>query len=404
MSMVRSTTLAATFVDDDRHRVSRCLGPTISTLFSVDASMNDKPHDASYFPLPDDAIDLSLEGSGLEDHPLIKNRYFYPLPLQLKQSVIKVLGAGSFKEDELVLEATTSAIVGDCSLEVGFLDGNPIPYQGLTESESLNFDYHTAKDLGIAKGRKAEFESELKYLNEWLKWNETNQRAYRGWLLTNPEFLEEHDALLDRWMPFVAQIGLQKFGVGLLSATEIPTGEPSEDILKLRECDQVFYAFLQRWRLQALAAPYLPVVAAVSLTSESQFPERFLPATGSVYLAVPDIAPIPPAALLRPALQRARHPCAESDHLKEWHSLVLIQTKREKQFQVYIRWFVLQHFWRAFMSRHEEKSKRKLGELKKVFAKYLGIDAATLNSCMVKLRNKLGAQWHRRGRRYLSLE
>ncbi len=402
--MDRSTNLAATFVDDDRHRVSRCPGPTIPTLFSVGVSMNDKPHDASHFPLPDCAIDLSLEGSGLENHPLIKNRYFYPLPLQLKQSVIKVLGAGSFKEDELDLEATTSGIVGDCSLNIGFLDGSPVPYNGLAKVEALDLDFQTARTSGIARGTKAQFELELKQVNEWLEWNEINQRAYRGWLLTNPEFLEEHDALLNKWMPFVAQIGLQRFGVGLLSATEMPAAVPSEDILRLRECDQDFYAFLQRWRLQALVAPYLPVVAAVSLTSVSQFPERFLPATGSVYLAVPDIAPIPPAALLRPALQRARHPTAESVHLKEWYELVVIEKNHEKQFQLYIRLFVLQHFWRALMSRHEEKTKGKLGKLKEVFAQYHDIDAASLNHWMVELRKELGGQWHRRGQKFLSIE
>ncbi|MFM7116320.1 MAG: hypothetical protein ACKO0N_06770 [Planctomycetota bacterium] len=366
--------------------------------------MNHQSDDAPRIPLPEGAIDLSLGGYGLENHPLIKNRYFYPLPLRLKQSVIKVLGAGSFTEDELNLETTTSAVVGDCALEVGFLDGAPIPYQGLAESESLNFDYQTAKALGIARGNKAKFEAELEQLNEWLKWNETNHRAYRGWLMTNPEFLEEHEALLDKWMPFVAQIGFRKFGVGLWSATEESKTELPEGTEKLQECDQDFYAFLQRWRLQALVAPYLPEVAAVSLTYGSQFPKRFLPATGSVYLAVPDIAPIPPADLLRPALQRARHPSAESVHLKEWHKLVLIETKREKQFQLYIRRFVLQHFWRAFMSRHEEKTKGKLGKLREVFAQYLGIEAASLNRWMVELRKELGDHWHRRGQKFLSIE
>ena len=402
--MDRSTTLAATFRDDDRHRVSRCPGPTIPTLFSVDTSMNHEPREAAHFPLPDGAIDLSLGGSGLENHPLIKSRYFYPLPLPLKQSVIKVLGAGSFSEDELELETTTSGIVGDCSLNIGFLDGSPVPYNGLAKVEALDLDFQTARAIGIARGTKARFELELKQLNEWLEWNEINQRAYRGWLLTNPEFLEEHDALLDKWMPFVAQIGFQKFGVGLFSATEMPTAVPSEGILKLRECDQDFYAFLQRWRLQALVAPYLPVVAAVSLTSESQFPERFLPATGSVYLAVPDIAPIPPAALLRPALQRARHPTAESVHLKEWYELVVIEKNHEKQFQLYIRLFVLQHFWRTLMSRHEDKTKGKLGKLKEVFAQFHDIDAASLNHWMVELRKELGGQWHRRGQKFLSIE
>jgi hypothetical protein len=366
--------------------------------------MNDKPHGASRIPLPNGAVDLSLASSGLEDHPLVKRRYFYPLPLQLKRNVIEVLGAGSFTDEELDVETATSVIVGDCSSNVGFLDGIPIPYQGFAKSDPLNFDYQTAKAVGLAQGTKAQFDLELKHLSEWLQWNETSQQAYRGWLLTNPSFLKEHDALLDKWMPFVAQVGFQKFGVGLLPAPEESNALPAEFLLKLHECSQDFHSFLHRWRLQSLAAPYLPVVAAVSLNGGGPFPERFLPATGSVYLTIPDIMPIPPANMLRPALERARYPSTDSPHLAQWHKLVSNHTNHEKQFQRYIRQFALQHFWRAFMSRHEEKSHGNLGKLQNVIADFLGIDATSLNRWMVALRKELGDQWYRRGQQFLSIE
>ena len=56
------------------------------------------------------------------------------------------------------------------------------------------------------------------------------------------------------------------------------------------------------------------------------------------------------------------------------------------------------------MSRHEDKTKGKLGKLKEVFAQFHDIDAASLNHWMVELRKELGGQWHRRGQKFLSIE
>ena len=83
-------------------------------------------------------------------------------------------------------------------------------------------------------------------------------RGYAGWLLTNREFLDEHDAIFSKWSVMVQRWGLNNLGIflpkGYLSQGLDPTEDP-----KWPAYSKEFENFFIRWRLQGMAAPYLPI-------------------------------------------------------------------------------------------------------------------------------------------------
>jgi hypothetical protein len=360
------------------------------------------PHTGQRLQVPPGFIDSTLFGTPFANHPLVAQRYFYSLPDLLFTELRKELGKDSFTAEELSLEDQAISRTDDCSTQVGFINGQPLSYNGLASYTPWKIDYEWAKACGHATGSKAKWEAALKSLDEWFLWNEKNRRAYCGWLLSNPSFLDEHDALLRKWMPLAARLDMKLLGRDLpFERFQHASAELTEETWKT--CDSDFKSFLERWRLQSLAAPYLPNLIEPTLTLGEQVPANFFPRSGTLYLSVPDISPIPPEPILRPMMEKARKEQANAEHLTEWFDLVSIHTNRKKSFESFIRRFEVMHYWRAFSSRHGAKIRLNRERINTAFATYLGIDPSSVNRHLVELKKRIGSDWATRGQEFFNL-
>ena len=93
--------------------------------------------------------------------------------------------------------------------------------------------------------------------NKKIEWVQTVARGYAGWLMTNADFLAEHDALIAAWAPQIQQYGFPHVGFATVPQFQIPPGWGEADD-KGRAFADAVETFLVRWRLQSLAAPGLP--------------------------------------------------------------------------------------------------------------------------------------------------
>ena len=134
----------------------------------------------------------------LAKHPLVAGKYFYTLPARLLNLVVQNLGSEQFDHRLLEVEAQLSTLTGDHAVYVGLRREAPIAYDLLEQSRPLKIPYEMIKGLGWGKSEEEIKEIEriatprLRMLSEPL-------RGYCGWLMTDPQFIGEHDQLLGQY-------------------------------------------------------------------------------------------------------------------------------------------------------------------------------------------------------------
>ena len=336
--------------------------------------------------------DLSVPDDDRQ-HSLVAGRHFYTLPHDVIDAVVAALGADRFDADLLAMERRLSAICGDHTCNVGFWQDVAIAYRKVRPLPLPSFSDEQVRDVGqnpaaVSHALRIYKERDVVPLDRF-------SRGYCGWLMTNRQFLDEHDALLTRHAETVRRWGTRHSATFLPAAyrvTLIPGTDPNHDPLWpkfVHDCDQ----FLLRWRLSGLAGPCLPIPAEPLMAGV--FPaavvQQLMDSGGVFY--IPDTMPIPSRDQLRGMLDDALHSGGKPDHLAEWMEIVRAGNMARNQMDPFVRHFELQHYWRILHQRHASAVHRNVGKLEAAFAKILAVGTQQIHSDLIAVRKRLGSDW-----------
>ena len=192
--------------------------------------------------------------SQYQTHPLIDGRYFFTLPKELLDDVVNAVGENYFDPKLLKLESELSSLNGDHSAYIGFRAGHPIPSNLLGPGlnlESLLHDVTPAMRAELGWALTPQNSRGLQTASDRLESDKEICRAYCGWLVSNPQFINEQKAFLAKWEGTAKRFGLDAPVPDDDDPVRhtIPTYVPFT-----QERDQ----FLEKWQLTGLSGPLLP--------------------------------------------------------------------------------------------------------------------------------------------------
>jgi hypothetical protein len=325
-----------------------------------------------------------------QNHCLIRNRFFYTIPEQLLQAVCEPQTGETLGTDEALLqmEGTLSQLSGDHGSRVGFWNDTPIDCTLMATMPLLR-----RQDLAQFGNLSEEAISDcLRAANEHLLSFAGISCGYAGWLMTNPTFLSEFDALREEFGQQMNEWGTSIVGLPIPSTQPAglfnPTGEQGWN-----EYDTAVLEFCVRWRLQGLAGPRIPIPMRPMMGGH--FPlsvvEQLMRAGG--VFNWPDTFPIFARDELRELLTTALQRPESSEHLSEWHHIISSSNKAKNQIGPFERRFRLQHFWRLLRERHAKAFNRRLNRIERAFAEYFGVDETTIRLDRTVISKALGKTW-----------
>ncbi len=314
--------------------------------------------------------------------PSVKDRYYYTFPPDLFENILAAIGTNRLSREDVERERDLAKIVGDHSLNVGHWNGSTIPYSYLLPRPPLVFDKATRDFLGLSL---AEAAANKRALELQLDSFDTPLRGYLGWLLTQKLFLDEHDALIDQHR---AQIQRHGFPQPLNSRPD-PSQYQAEEGNEFTRNFEDFYA---RWRLLALAAPYLPVPQAPLLPDRWTSRAKNLP-EGCQSVFLPDISPITGQGVINVGLNDSLRGSKHPEHLSGWMNIIRKENASKQQIRTFERRFRLQHFWIVLYHRYPEATHRRKRPLMDVFADYLGVELTTVKRDLDQLARNVGPKW-----------
>lgn len=326
-------------------------------------------------------------------HPLVEGRYLFALPRPLWDSVYSKIGQEAFDAEAVELELKLSDMCGDASFNVGLWQGRVFSYNLLRESP---LDLSSVECAAILKKNSIQLKHLAQAFENRAKVFHRTTRAYVGWLLTNSDFLDEHDELFAAWTPMIQRWGLDRLGTPPMTGMFLPGDDPGADPSWPRY-KAAFNEFFTRWRLLGLAAPYLPIplqplmAGCVPLSAVSQ-----LNNSGGAF-CLPDTFPVPSRDTLRNLLDDALHGTAPPDHLTEWMKLISRENSAKRSLLKFARVFEVQHYWRILHHRHPIAIRRKLRLLKEAISSFLEVTWDTVHRDLFWIRRRLGSDWISRG-------
>jgi len=293
---------------------------------------------------------------GLSGHPLLRHNLFYTLPLALWDALKSNLGGDCFDPEHLAIEREVSRIVGDHTTFVGFERGRKLSYCLLRPSGPL---YELAKEY--IRQFASDPEADIKALEEGEKRISRLQRAFLGWLLTNREFVAEHDAVMLELR--------ESSGPSSIPQVVPPTTQAFRSLYQLEKVQkkrraigvQSLQQFLNKWQLQTLTGPYLPFPMPMELpailTNIGLSRARAMELTVAI---IPDTMPLPGDAELRRQLETARGKRSRP-HLQQWQSIIAASNPAKSELDPFARQFEIQHYVRILYpslpsSREQETS------------------------------------------------
>lgn len=316
------------------------------------------------------------------DNLWVRDKLFITIPRRLLDCVVERIGRDRFDYELLELEYGLSE-AGDKQFSVGFWGGHPIVFYHLSD-EQLGNEVTESIPAGW-QSNSAAVSNALRLATVRAKFITTTIRGFLGWLMTNPLFLDEHDALFTKWKDEVFAWGIPTGGLQL---SPFPDQPDSSQFINS------FAGFFKRWRLTTIAAPFLPVPQTPQLSG-------LIPDTGrgrleSGLFHVPDTFPIGSRDDLRMLLDDAIHSEPE-DHLTEWSTIVSASNFAKNPIARYARLFKLQHYCRLFHQRHSNAINRNLEDLERALAHFLGAKVSLIHQDLIFIRKRLGPQWFLRG-------
>ncbi len=325
-------------------------------------------------------------------HPLIHERLFFTLPGPLLNAIVRKIGEERFDAELLQMEYALSDICGDHTQFVGFWGCQLIGYPLLRLPSSV-LPRGQLLEAAAAWGMTPEhIENAFKLGQATLDWNATVSRGYLGWLSTSPTFLREHLELFTTWETQIAKSGVLQLGP-LVPEGTMPPGTQCLTDKSAQKFGKAFEDFYVRWRLNGLAAPYLPVPLTPKLSRS--FPltvlEQLRQAGGLFF--VPDTFPVPSRDQFRRLLEDSLRSGQMPEHLADWTRIVQSSNAAKREIVRFSRLFELQHYWRAIWQRHSQALDRTEGKLKEALASFLAVDAQVIHRDLLAIRKRLGADW-----------
>ena len=212
-------------------------------------------------------------------------------------------------------------------------------------------------------------------------------RGYVGWLLTNPEFLKEHDALFRNNRDAIRCHGIPKPVVAKPVLADRDENEPF--VFEFQD-------FCHRWRLQTFAGPYLPLPIEPQVPDLLSKPEGLAACMGMTTFSLPDIFPVSGRGELQSAVDDAVHGGAKPGHLAGWYAIIDSANSAKNPIIRYVRLFQFQHFVRVLYSRHAAALYRKKTRVLAALADFFSVSEDTIKSDWKFLDDKVGKDWHLR--------
>lgn len=311
------------------------------------------------------------------DELLKDGRLYFCIPVVLWDEVLKEVGQSRFSDCDTEREKDVAAAVGHPDRFVGVWKGASIPYRYLHPHRPLILTKHAEIVLGKTTSELASLE-EVGTRN--LSTFEIPTRAYLGWLLSNPTFINEHNQLTEE---FAHELGSHGFPQPLQgsNARFQTAGSSSSWVARFRD-------FYDCWRLQSLAAPYLPAPL------EPLVPDYRRYHSGTVSASIPDIAPVPGRGPIDEVLETSAHH-RPPEHLEEWFAIIAKENSAKNMFASYERRFRLQHYWRLLHSRYRVALHRKKVALIQAFATYFEVSTDSVKGDLRFFKKSLGDDWMR---------
>jgi hypothetical protein len=339
-----------------------------------------------------------LAGRPFLGHALVRGRYFFCLPQDVWEQVYNQLGKEEVADDLVELELAAIKICKDCSWNVGLRSGVAFTYPLLRSSPR-----HAKTKFNTEGPLVADVEREKRNLLEQqierrLRPLRAVSRGYAGWLVTNRQFLDEHDALFSTWSDMVLRWGVTALGILLpIRGMFLPGADPTADP-RWPDYSKAFEEFFSRWRLQGIAAPYLPIPLQPLMAGT--LPISVLPQltrAGGV-ICLPDTFPVPSRDELRNLLEPVLHGNPKPDHLTEWMEFIAKDNVAKRPIARFGRLLEFQHYYRILHHRHRDALRGNSQTLKRVLAGVLETSEKTIVGDLRFIRQRLGKDWLDRGR------
>lgn len=322
-----------------------------------------------------------------DDQQQLPEGLFFTLPSELLENLrIRLgperFGAGAWQEEQLLSKRRT------LSNTVGFWRQQQISYDLLRPNE-----WQVSPEDGVRFGWT---DDQIKAVNT-LGASRTERfayvsRAYAGWLMTNAAFLGEQQELLTKWGGELVQYGIPQMGPVVRDARNFPTAVAAQPG-RLDDFVQGFESFFVRWRLQGMAAPFLPrplpPQMPVSVLKDILGHMRL----GGQTFYLPDTYPVPSRDELREIMEDALRGREAPQHLAEWMQIVHSSNPARTPLKRFARLLGVQHYWRAIFDRHGDALRRARGAVAEALATFFGTSEDTIRDDLAVISSRLGDDW-----------
>lgn len=346
-------------------------------------------------PVPVGMVTTALP-KGLQATEAGQRGFYYSLPSALVAHIVPLIGQ-HLPSQGWQTDLELARLSEHNAAYVGYRNGNALEYHHLAQPEPLpELNAELIKslnwDLNIEQVNFA-FKKALPSLNSIAR----TARAYVGWLITNQQFLAEHDALLQKWADQIRDWGIAGVGrIVLVGETAGYRTPPDSEIVNRREFDEAVRGFLIRWRLNEIVGPDLPVPIRPMMAGV--FPlsvAEQLMQTGGVF-NLPDTFPIPSRDELRTLLANVLRPSEDASHLAEWFSFIRKDNAAKHTLDKFARMRVIAHYWRVIHSRYADALPRRKEKLRLAFADFLKVSDDTIKLDLRTIQKRLGKDWEHR--------
>jgi hypothetical protein len=327
-------------------------------------------------------------------NPELRDDLVFTIPLTILNGLVAKIPKDEFDSGALRDEYCLAESCAGATNHIGYWRGQPIFCTWLHRQAPIKV---TEEDVEMLRwgGTAAKWNKSLSRLNPLSLWVNDCLRGYCGWLMTNPTFREEHDALFETWQARVSEYGIPNSPIVKPGPGKLPNGYKECDDDELKAFYDAFEDFFRRWRLNRLIAPEVPEPIGPHLAPLSEFEALRRIHMGGALFHLPDIFPIPSRDELRNVLDDGRAGDTP-EHLVEWATIIRSGNKGKKELYAFGRLFELQHLWRALHQRHGKALCGAGTVLRSVLARPLGVSPETLRRDLVEIKKRLGPDWYPR--------
>jgi hypothetical protein len=195
--------------------------------------------------------------------------------------------------------------------------------------------------------------------------------AYRGWLLTNPVFLNDVSQLRETWGDVVKMLGFFP-AYGRLAHGRIGAQQPSGGRSIVTEgFARDWNTFYERWQLQRLLTWDLPEPLGPNLSGMA-FPASVVRPPSQITIQLPATFALPnPKSLgsLVTSIQRTHQP----EHLQGWQQVLDQRHPRGLRFQGFRQIFFLRFYRDIVLARrYPDRFRGRIAAIDRAFAAFLG--------------------------------